>query len=268
MKRILVAGGDGNLGSSIVKELQRQGQTVRIMSRKAAPQAIDSPLEWAQADILSAKGIEEALQDVDSIVNCASSPLQNTYETDIVGTRRFLAQARQMGVQYVLHISIIGIDRIIYPYYQYKLAAELVVIESQIPCLIARIAQFHSFVDYLLAPLCDIEAETIAIPVDVQFQTISTRDVATHLAPHIISGQPVGRLPDFGGPEVLRLGDMAAAWLEVQGIKRTIRPATETKNDLPFFNAFGDGFVKGYNTRSDNRVNGTTWHDYLQQKYG
>lgn len=268
MIRILVAGGDGNLGSRIVQELEARELTVRVMSRKAAPEGSSNQIEWAQANVITGDGLETALQDVDIIVNCMSSPIQNTYETDIVGTRQFLAQAKHEGVQYVVHLSIIGIDRIIFPYYQHKLGAELVVIESGIPYLIARTAQFHSFVDYLLSPLRDVETDEVAIPIGVQFQSISTRDIAAYLAPYIISGDSVGRLTDFGGPEVLRLRDMAAAWLEVQGINRSIKAATQTKNDLPFFNSFGDGFVCGYNTNPDNRVKGTTWTDYLQETYG
>ena len=101
----------------------------------------------------------------------------------------------------------------------------------------------------------------------MRFQSIDTSDVVAHLAPYMISGDVVGRLADFGGPEVLTLRDMAATWLEVQGIKRSIKAATEFDNDLPFFNAFGDGLVKGYNTAPDNRVEGVRWHTYLQRVY-
>ena len=101
----------------------------------------------------------------------------------------------------------------------------------------------------------------------MRFQSIDTSDVVAHLAPYMISGDVVGRLADFGGPEVLTLRDMAAAWLEVQGIKLSIKAATEFDNDLPFFNAFGDGLVKGYNTAPDNRVEGVRWHTYLQRVY-
>jgi uncharacterized protein YbjT (DUF2867 family) len=267
MQRILVAGGDGHLGSRIVKELENRSQTVRVMSRKTPLENMSRTYEWAQADVITGDGVDTALQDVDIIVNCLSSPVQHTYETDILGTRRLLAQAKKMGVRYVVHISILGIDRIIYPYYQYKLGAELTVVESGVPYLIARIAQFHSYVDYLLSPLRDIEADEVSIPVDVQFQSIDTGDIAAHLAPHIVSGDVVGRLADFGGPEVLTLRDMTAAWLEVQGIRRSIKAATEFDNDLPVFDAFGDGLVNGYNTAPDNRVEGIRWHTYLQQVY-
>ena len=64
------------------------------------------------------------------------------------------------------------------------------------------------------------------------------------------------------------LVDMAAAWFEAQGIRRSIKAVAESENALPAFNAFGDGFVRGYNTNPDNRIDGMTWHDYLGETYG
>ncbi len=268
MKRILVTGGDGVLGRSIVQKLLAEGQLVRVMSRKAAPDALANNLEWAQADVISGTGVAEALQDVHTIVNCMSSPLADTYETDIAGTQRFLDQAKQSGVQYVLHISIIGIDRVMFPYYQYKLGSELVVAESGIPYTISRIAQFHYFVDYLISPLRDVTGDTVTIPVDVQFQPISPDDVATYLAPHIIKGQTTRRLPDFGGAAILTLKQLVQQWLEAQGIDKSIVPASDANHDLPFLNVFGDGFVKGYNTNPEQRVGDLSWQDYLIEQYG
>lgn len=267
MKRILVTGGDGFLGRKIVEALSDEQATVRIMSRKPKPEALKGQLEWAQADVTTGEGVVEALSDVDTIVNCMSSPLANTYETDVAGTRDFLTQAKQLGIQYLVHISITGIDRIVLPYYQYKLAAELVAIESGIPCLVTRIGQFHYFVDYLLSPLKEVEADEVAIPVDVQFQPISMRDVAKHLTPYIMDGEVVGRLPDFGGPEVLNLKKLAADWLKAQGKNCTIRPATEGDNHLPFFDNFGNGFINGYNTSPQQRIGEITWQTYLQHTY-
>lgn len=268
MKRILVTGGDGVFGRVIVKILLEQGQIVRVMSRKAAPENLQETLEWAQADVITGQGVEAALSDVHTIVNCMSSPGERTYETDIVGTRNFLMKAKEMKIQYLVHISIIGVDRIMYPYYQYKLGSELVVAECGIPYLMSRIAQFYYLVDYWLSPLRKVEADELAIPVDVQFQAISHDDAAAYLTPYIIDDTDTGRLPDFGGAEIMRLEALAAAWLKAQGIHKTIKPATDVDNDLPAFNAFGDGFVKGYNTNPDKRVHGLSWIEYLRQRYG
>jgi len=268
MKRILVTGGDGYLGRAIVNELQTQAQTVRVMSRKPRPDTLADHLEGAQADVVSGDGIEAAVSDVDVIVNCLSSPLQDTYETDIMGTRDLLRRAKSAGVKHVLHISIIGIDRIIFQYYQHKLGAELVVMESGIPYTIARIAQFHGFVDYMVSALREVESDEVYVPVEAQVQPIDPTDVATYLAPYILGDEAQGRLDDFGGVDVLTFEEIVHAWLDAQGLDKTIVPATDSRNDIPFLDMFGDGFVRGYNTNPDNRVGTITWRDYLQQTYG
>lgn len=266
MGRILITGGNGNLGQHLLEVLHNQGQTVRVMSRKPRPDEIHPEIEWVQADVINGEGVESALRDVDTIVNCMSSPRHNTYQTDILGTITLLKQAKQMTVRYVVHISIIGIDRIIFPYYQHKLGAEIAVMESGIPYLIARISQFHSFVDFILSPLREIQSDTVTIPVNVQFQPISTGDVASYLAPTIIKAETSGRI-EFGGNEILRLDQLASNWLEAQDIEKTIIPATDSQHDLSFLNAFGDGYVNGYNTSHKNRVPSLSWSDYLKAQY-
>ncbi len=267
MKRILITGGNGTLGRQLVASLQEKS-IVRVMSRHPQSDNTGNQVEWAQADVTTGEGVTEALQQADIIVNCLSSPMADTYEADIKGTKNLLAQAKHLGVQYVLHISIIGIDRIIYRYYQYKLGAELVVVESGIPYAIARIGQFHSFVDYLLSPLKQAEGDEVSIPVDVKFQPIDTTDVVAHLAPYILEATYQGRLPDFAGPDILNLKDLASSWLKAQGMSHAIKPATDEAHDLPFLNYVGDGFVKGYNTNKNNRIGKISWQDYLDQTYG
>lgn len=267
MKHILVTGGDGYLGRTIVENLQLQGQHVRVMSRKSKPESLTEPLEWQQADILTGDGIVEALDGIDVIVNCMSNPLADTYAIDVLGTSKLLATAKTSGVKHIVHISIIGIDRIISPYYQYKLGAELAVIESGIPYTIARISQFHGFVDYIVSALNDITTDEVYIPIDVKFQPMSPIDVAAHLAPTIIGDDAHGRLADFGGPQILTLKQIVQDWLAAQGKHQAIHPATESHNDIPFLGMFGDGFVQGYNTAPENCIGVIAWADYLQQTY-
>jgi nucleoside-diphosphate-sugar epimerase len=106
VKRILITGGNGVFGRSFVKTLEEQGQQVRIMSRKPAPENLKSGLEWAQADVTTGEGLEAALEDVHSIVNCMSKPISDTYETDVAGLQRLLSKARKMGVQYLIRIKL------------------------------------------------------------------------------------------------------------------------------------------------------------------
>ena len=70
----------------------------------------------------------------------------------------------------------------------------------------------------------------------------------------------MGRLPDIGGPEVLRFGDMAKAWLAAQGRHRPIV-------HLPLPGKLPAGFRQGFNTTPQNRVGKLTWSEWLQEHY-
>jgi uncharacterized protein YbjT (DUF2867 family) len=54
--RVLVTGGTGVLGREVVSRLLEKGYTVRIMSR--SPRRGTTNVEWAQAQMLTAEGLE------------------------------------------------------------------------------------------------------------------------------------------------------------------------------------------------------------------
>src|SRR6185436_9653604 len=101
--------------------------TVRIMSRRAPREDEDRGVEWAQAQIETGEGIAEAMQGVNVIVHCASSPFAKQKEVDIHGTARVLDAGKAAGVEHFVYISIVGIDRIPFTYYKAKLAAEEII---------------------------------------------------------------------------------------------------------------------------------------------
>ncbi len=257
MVRVLVTGGSGALGSELTPRLVQAGYTVRVMSRSARQ---SDDVEWAQADLESGAGIAEAVADVDIIVNCASSPAGDTYQVDVVGTRQMLERARAAGIAHVVHVSIVGIDRLSSnPYYQQKLAAETVIQQSGVPWTTLRIAQFHHFIEsrYLLP---EAHPPQVALPTDFLFQSIDVREAAQCLAA-VTALRPAGQLLDVGGPEVLRLGDMARIWMKAQGMQYSIVDKQST-------DALAEGRRAGYGTCPDHRYGGITWADWVRQKYG
>ncbi|HLU09677.1 MAG TPA: NAD(P)H-binding protein [Oceanobacillus sp.] len=260
MARILVTGGAGGLGREIVSRLKATEHTVRVMSRASAPASPDNGIEWAQADVESGHGIKEAVEGVDIIVNSMTYP-ERAQQVDVEGTRKLLTAAQQAGVSHVVHISIVGIERIPTPYYEAKVAAEAVVMESGVPYSIWRATQFHTLLDGWLEPLrTGDSAPILSRPPDTKFQLLETGEAAEALLPHITAA-PAGRLPDVGGPEVLTLDEIVRQWLQAQGINRTIRY-------LPEDPLIADAFRQGYNTVPTNRYGKITWADYLRQRYG
>ncbi len=261
MARILVAGGTGALGSDVVAMLRNTDHRIRILSRKTAP--TDSSIEWARGDIITGDGLANALLDVNIVVNCTGDA-QNAYVTDVLGVKRLAEMAKVARVQHFFHISIVGIEQIDVEFYRHKVSAEAAVADSEVPYSILRVTQFHNL---LYTALSKIEGvpEGYALPIahDAQFQVIDTRDVADYILPLLDVTHPAGRLPDLGGPEILRVEDMARVYLAARGVENPIF-VDAAKG---FFSAISvEAFRQGINTAPDNRYGKITWADYVREK--
>jgi uncharacterized protein YbjT (DUF2867 family) len=256
--RILVSGGTGALGSAVVAELQKTAHTVRLLSRRAPPADADPALEWAQGDVVSGEGLEAALVGVDTIVNCTGDP-RNVYETDVIGVKRLAESARQAGVRHFFHVSIVGIESIDYAYYRHKVSAEAAVIESGVPYSILRLTQFHSLFAFMMTRAQHTpEGWVLPIAHDALFQLIDTRDAAAYLVP--LLAEPVGRLPDVGGPEILRVEEMARTYFEAHGIAQ---PEMIDSEEGFFPPPVVEAFRQGINTVPGNRTGRIRWADYV-----
>ena len=187
MARVLVTGGTGVLGREVVPRLVEAKHTVRVMSRRSGESNALGDVEWAKADIMTGEGLTDAVRDVEVIVHCASSPFKKTKETDVEGTRKLLAAAKAAGVSNFYYISIVGIDRIKYGYYNAKLAAEKVIEESGVPYTILRATQFHPLLGDVFAPML-VRGPFIFLPGSLKFQLIDAGEVADHMVATLANG--------------------------------------------------------------------------------
>lgn len=255
MKRVLVTGGTGILGKKLVPRLIQAGYTVRVMSRRTPGPGESEGVEWAQASLEEGTGLIEAMDGVNIVIHTASSPLKA--KVDVDGTRRLLELASQNEMDHFIYISIVGVDRIDFSYYRNKLAAERLIEASDVPWTILRATQFHEFIDRLLVSLTRLPVT--CIPRKWRFQSISAGEVADQLVKAVKMG-PSGRLGDIGGPEVLKVRDMARLWLATQGKRRlTIH--------IPVPGGLSDGFSRGLNTTPEHPVGKVTWSQWLNRQY-
>jgi uncharacterized protein YbjT (DUF2867 family) len=138
--QVLVTGGTGVLGRRVVERLGSEGIRARVFSRSGRPCTI-------RGDLLTGEGLEPAVQGVDTIIHCASSPFRKARQVDVEGTGRLLEVAAEAGVSHLAYISIVGIDRATsYPYYRIKLETERVVEAAPVPHTILRATQFYDLV--------------------------------------------------------------------------------------------------------------------------
>ena len=255
VQRILITGGSGTLGQQLVPRLKSAGYSVRISSRKARSNENDGSIEWAQASLESPSGWADAVQDVDVIVHAASFPFKRG--ADIKGTGYMLSAANLAGVQHIVYISIVGVDKRDWFYYKEKFACEQLIKESSIPFTILRATQFHDFANMLLKEMF-LRSRIGFLPNGWRIQPIDGSEVAAILSAAVRKG-PAGYLPEAGGPEVLTLEEMAETWMAVFGRRRIIK--------IPFPFLMGKAFGNGHNLAPDSRIGKLTWRDWVHQNH-
>jgi uncharacterized protein YbjT (DUF2867 family) len=256
MAQVLVTGGTGVLGRPLTRALVAGGHLVRVMSRQGAPADRGGAPTWAQADLSTGQGLAAAVADVDAIVHAASQPFGATVEVDVEGTRRLLAAARLAGARHLIYVSIVGIDRVPLAYYRHKLAAEAMVMQGPVPWSIQRTTQFHPFLDALLRRAARLPA--LLLPTDLRVQPVDPAEVAARLRAIVEAGL-AGRADDFGGPEVLSVGEAARSWRTAYGLRRALVHIA-----LP--GALARALRRGDNTCPNGRAGVITWARWLAGK--
>jgi len=209
----LVTGGTGSLGRRVVDRLRGPGYEVRTLSRSARGAGV------VRGDLQTGEGLAQALEGVDVLIHCASSP-RKPRQTDVEGTGRLLEAASRAGVSHVIFVSIVGVDRNPHlPYYRAKLEAERIVERSPVPWTILRATQFHEFV---LQQIRLLERLPVMMaPRGFLLQPMDIGEVADRMAELALS-EPAGRVPDIGGPEIRTLPDLARSYLEATGRRRRV----------------------------------------------
>jgi uncharacterized protein YbjT (DUF2867 family) len=252
---VLVTGGTGTLGRHVVRLLRASGHRARIFSRN--PKGHDDAV---QGDLTTGAGLAKAVIGMDAIIHAASATTEVTklHATDVTGTRRLLAMAREAGVKRVVYVSIVGIDGVTYPYYKYKVAAEAIVEENILPWSILRATQFHPLVETFLGAFSKLPFIT-TIPFKWQFQPVDASEVAARLV-EVVKNEPAGRLPDFGGPEVRNLWSLADSWLIARQVKKR-------RVNLPLPFKFSRQFAAGRLLCPDHADGKITFEQYLREKY-
>lgn len=205
MTTILLTGGTGRLGRPTAQTLRSRGHDVRILSRRPGDGHI-------VGDLATGAGLPEALDGVDTVVHLATSRSK-----DIGQTRRLLDAMAGSGA-HLIFTSIVGVDRIPFPYYRDKLESEQAIEESGVPFTIIRVTQFHGFIHELLERQRRMPV-TLTLPFSAQ--TIHIPEVAERLA-HLVDARPAGRVADLGGPQQLTGRQYAREWQKSLGIERPI----------------------------------------------
>ncbi|WP_262703776.1 MULTISPECIES: SDR family oxidoreductase [Streptomyces] len=207
--KFAVIGGTGLIGSRVVKNLNAAGH-------EAVPHALSTGV-----DIISGKGLDEAVAGVDVVVNLTNSPTFDEASPAFFKTSmdNLLPAARKGGVGHFVILSIVGVDQVPeLDYYRAKVVQEEILAAGPIPYSIVRATQFMEFMDAVLSWTAD--GDTVRLPA-TPIQPIAAKDVAAAVTEAAV-GAPLRGIRNVAGPEVFPLDELGRITLAQKGDSRTV----------------------------------------------
>lgn len=140
--KVAVVGATGRVGHHIVKILEARGHhPVRILRSEGV-------------DVITGAGLNAALAGAEAVIDAATGPSPDKDESIAffsAAARNLHEAGERAGVRRLVTVSIIGIDGFVGGYSAGKLTHEQATLGGPIPARIVRAAQFHEFVDQLVA---------------------------------------------------------------------------------------------------------------------
>jgi nucleoside-diphosphate-sugar epimerase len=115
---ILVTGATGFLGSETAKQLVERGHIIRCTRRRTSKipellSTLNEQIEWVEADLLDIFSLEEALDGVTQVYNCAAwvslrqADKDQMIYTNVTGTANLVNLCRDLNIRLV-HVSSVA----------------------------------------------------------------------------------------------------------------------------------------------------------------
>ena len=222
---VLVAGGNGFIGTNLVEKLVDQDHEVTVLARNPDAAALPADVATESGDVTAYDSIEAAVDGQDVVVNLvALSPLFKPTGGDEMhdevhrhGTENLLRAAEADGVERFVQMSALGADSDgATAYIRAKGRAEEHVQESELDWVIVRPSvvfgeggEFVSFTKKLKGMFAP------GVPVyplpgggKTRFQPIHVDDLVEMLADTVSDDAHVGETYELGGPEQLTLREI------------------------------------------------------------
>jgi uncharacterized protein YbjT (DUF2867 family) len=207
--KIVVLGGTGLIGSKAVHILQAQHHDVLAASAQTV-------------DVLSGRGLNEALRGAQVVVDLTNSPsfedaaVMNFFQTS---ARNLFPTETAAGVQHHVALSIVGADRMVnVGYMRAKVAQENAIKSSGIPYTIVRSTQFFEFI----GPLVDSSTSGKTVRVsNVLMQPIAAEDIAAAVAKVALQPPKNGYI-NVAGPDRLTQDELAREFLKARNDPRQV----------------------------------------------
>lgn len=208
--KIVVIGGAGLVGASVVRILAGRGHQVAAASRRTG------------VDVITGEGLGEALAGAEAVVDVVNSP---SFEDEVAlrffetSTRNLLAAEAAAGVCHHVALSIVGAERLsANGYFRAKLAQERMVQAASLPFTLLRATQFFEFLEAIVRASAEGDQVRLA---PARIQPVAASDVAVALAELAVE-PPANAIAELAGPDAFRLDEIVRAFLAATGDPRRV----------------------------------------------
>ncbi|MBX4863807.1 NAD(P)H-binding protein [Rhizobium bangladeshense] len=210
IKKVVVIGGTGLIGSKAVKLLQDSGHEAVVASSRNGINAY------------TGEGLAEALAGADAVIDVSNMiSFDEQALVDFFGTssRNLTSAEKAAGVRHHVVLSIVNADQLAAnPYMAGKLAQEEAVASSGQAYTIVRATQFHEFIETLAGAY---SANGVVKVPDIDFQPIAADNVAAALVEAAL-GEPRNGTVDLAGPERAPFEAFIRTYLDAKGDTRLV----------------------------------------------
>ena len=242
-KPVTVFGGSGFLGRQIVERLAAEGASVRVAVRHPERAAFlerlggDGQIELVAADVWDEKTVADAVKQSASVINTVGHYVEKGTATfDAVhgqGALHVARQARQAGVERLIHISGLGSDPASdSPYIRARGIGEDLVRKAFEGVTIFRPGVIFGPNDAFFNTLADMARKTPMLPLfglgATNLQPVHVGDVAEACVRALADPSTQGKLYELGGPRVYTYKALLRLVVEQAGKRRILVP-------VPFF---------------------------------
>lgn len=213
-----VFGGTGFLGRQIVRELARDGYTVKVATRVPERAYFLKPAGHVgqivpfACDYDSAESIAAAVRGSQAVINCIGILYQHGRRGTFTRAHidipaRIAAACQREGVTSLLHISALGIESSMAQYARSKLAGEQTILSNFPAATIFRPSVMFGEDDHFFNKFAEMARYLPVLPLigggRTKFQPVYVGDVADAAMAALRNPAARGRVFELGGTEVV-----------------------------------------------------------------